>query len=68
MSGKGKKQPAAETYTSDDMYAIIHQFATHITDTYKLSSKRFGADLPRISPETLVLVWQQEMEHTVVEQ
>jgi hypothetical protein len=63
-----KKLPIEPTYTVDEMNEIIMLFATHITQTYLLASRRFGASLPKISPEAIVLVWQREMEQQAVTQ
>jgi len=54
----GKKEP---TYSSDEMYQIMVEFATHITDTYTLHSKRFGMPV-NLSPEAVLTIWQNEME------
>ena len=55
---------AEPTYTSDETYEIMMEFATFVTSTFDLKGKRLG--MPMIlPPEALLTMWQSEMEQIV---
>lgn len=65
MGSKRERNAVVEpTYTSDEMYEIMLEFATFVTTTFDLKGKRLG--MPMIlPPEALMTMWQSEMEQAV---
>jgi len=59
-----KQAPPEDTYTTEDMLDIIHKFATHVARTYELYSRRLHMKMD-ITPEAMIKIWQNELEHEV---
>lgn len=68
MSSKRTRNVKQEdTYTTQDMLDIIEKFAAHVTSTYELHSRRLHMKID-VTPEAMIKIWQNEMEHEVVVQ
>jgi hypothetical protein len=63
-SKRERNKPVEPTYTSDEMYEIIHEFATHIVKSYGLRSIAL-CQYVQMSPEALMTVWENEMAEAV---
>jgi hypothetical protein len=63
----GSKRTTEKFYSPDDMLEIIMEFATHIRNTYDIHSKAIRMPMD-ITPQAMVLIWQNDMENKVAAQ